>query len=439
MIFLVLALVASFICAILAAAGETSLTSASNLRMRALAETGDRRADLVLRLRADPNAYLSTILTVNTVAVIVASTAAALLMVENFHQVPEYVGTALLSIIVLVFCEIAPKSLALRFNERIALAMARPVGLLTALLRPVVSALTWVATVLLRATTPARDMPKPFVTEAELKMLVSMGEREGVVEHEEREMIHGILEMTDKSIREIMVPRVDVVGIEADRTVGDLVSLIVESGHSRVPVFEESLDNIVGVVYAKDLFRRGVKLNDPAPVRPLAREPYYTPEAKRVGELLHDMQTRRVHLAIVVDEHGGTAGIATLEDLIEEIVGPIRDEYDMAEQEDVQFLSDHEVRVNARVPVGDVKEMLHLDIEDVEADSIGGLVYERLGEIPKAGDTISLGQATLTVEAVHRQSIQAVRISSPEPFPATPNGRVDDGGADIGSSSAGSL
>jgi len=426
MTLLVLALIVSFIFAILAAASETALTSASNIRMRALAETGDRRAELVLRLRGDPNAYLSTILTINTVAVIVASTAAALLIVENYHQIPEYVGTIALSIIVLVFCEIAPKSLALRFNERVALIMARPVGLLTTVLRPLVSSLTWFARVLLRVTTPARDVPKPFVTEAELKMLVSMGEREGVVEHEEREMIHGILEMTDKNVREIMVPRVDVVGLEAGGTVGELVSLIVEHGHSRLPIFEESLDNIVGVVYAKDLFRGGVKVNDPAPVRPLAREPYYTPEAKRVGELLHDMQTRRVHFAIVVDEHGGTAGIATMEDLIEEIVGPIRDEYDMAEQEDVQFLSDCEVRINARVPVDDVKELLHLDIEDVEADSIGGLVYERLGEIPSAGDTISLGEATLTVDAVHRQSIQSVRITSPVPFPPGSNGPVED-------------
>jgi CBS domain containing-hemolysin-like protein len=424
---LIVLLALALVCATLAAASETALTSVNLIHMRSLAETGDRRARIVVRLRSDPNSYLSTILTVNTVSVIIASTAAALLIADQIRGVPEFVGTIVLSLIVLVFCEIAPKSMALRFTERCALATARPVATLTTVLRPLVGSLTWVAGSVLRVTTPVRNVPKPYVTEEELKMLVSMSQQEGVVEEGERQMIHGILEMTDKAVREIMVPRVDVVGIESDKTVGDLITLIVEHGHSRVPVFEESLDTIVGVVYAKDLLRKGMRNQDGAPIKALAREPYYTPEAKRVGELLHDMQTKRVHFAIVVDEHGGTAGIITLEDLIEEIVGPIRDEYDQAEQEDVQFLSDREVRMNARVPVGEVKELLHLSLDDVEADSVGGLVYERLGEIPTAGDTIVLGDATLTVESVRRQSIQTVKITNPVPFVQTGNGTMDSG------------
>ena len=427
-----IALAGGLVLAAFAAAAETALTSVSRLRMRSMAEDGDRRAVRVVNLHNDPNAYLSTILSINTVAVIVASTSAALLVADYYTSLPAAVGTIALSIFVLVFCEIAPKSLALRFNERLALRLAAPVQFLTTILRPVVAALTIVATLLLRLATRGRRVRGPFVTEEELKLLLAMGEQEGVVEQEERQMIHGILEMTDKAIREVMVPRIDVIGVEADEPVGELIAKVIEHGYSRIPIYEETIDNIVGVVYAKDLLRHGIRSGDTRPLRGIAREPYFTPESKHVGELLHEMQEKKVHISIVVDEHGGTAGIVTFEDLIEEIVGPIRDEYDIAEKEEVQFLSDREVLMSARFPVDDVKELLHLDVGETESDSIGGLVYERLGEIPKAGATLPLGEdAVLTVEAVRRQSIQTVRITSKAPFLIERNGRADDTDLDI--------
>lgn len=416
MTWLVILLAAGLVLAGFAAAAETALTSVSRLRMRTLAEDGDHRAIRVVHLHNNPNGYLSTILSVNTVAVIVASTATALIASGHTHGLYQALITVALSVFVLVFCEIAPKSLALRFNERLALRLAAPVGVLTRVLSPLIAALTLVARGLLRLLTRGRPAPGPFVTEEELKLIVAMGEREGVVEQEERQMIDGILEMTDKPVHEVMVPRVDVVGIEAGRSLTDLIALIVDHGHSRIPVYETTIDNVVGVVYAKDLLRHGVRSGDPRHLAGLAREPYFTPESKHVGELLREMQERKVHMAVVVDEHGGTAGIVTFEDLIEEIVGPIRDEYDVAEQEEIQFVSDHEVVVSARFPVHDVAELLHLDLGETDANSIGGLVYERLGEIPKAGAALRLGAATLTVESVRRQSIQTVRIVSPEPL-----------------------
>jgi CBS domain containing-hemolysin-like protein len=422
MTWLAVLLAAGLVLAAFAAAAETALTSVSRLRMRTLAEDGDHRASRVVRLHNNPNGYLSTILSINTVAVIVASTATALMVAGRAQGLGQALTTVALVVFVLVFCEIAPKSLALRFNERLALHLAAPVQFLTRLLSPFVGALTLVARLLLRLFNRGRAAPGPFVTEDELKLILAMGEREGVVEQEERQMIDGILEMTDKPVHEVMVPRVDVLGIEAGRTLTDLIALIVEHGHSRIPVFETTMDNVVGVVYAKDLLRHGVRSGDPRPLAALAREPYFTPESKHVGELLREMQQRKVHMAVVVDEHGGTAGIVTFEDLIEEIVGPIRDEYDVGEPEDVEFVSDREVVVSARVPVDDVAEMLHLDIGETDADSIGGLVYERLGEIPKAGAALPLGTATLTVEQVRRQAIQTVRIVSPEPFAADRDG-----------------
>ena len=413
---LIIVIVVGLVIAAFAAAAETSLTSVSRIRMRSLAEDGNKRARTVTRLHADPNAYLSTILTLNTVAVIVVSTATALLIGSYWRNIPQAVGTIVLSIIVLIFCEIAPKSLALRFNERVALVLAGPVQLLTRLLRPFVGGLSALSRLMVRAATRGHSVRGPFVTEEELKLLLYVGEQEGIVEQEEREMIHGILEMTDKTVREVMVPRVDVVASESTDAIADVIKVIIEYGYSRIPIYEDNIDNIVGVVYAKDLLRHGVVGDDQRPLKAVAREPYYTPEAKHVGELLRDMKERKVHIAVVVDEHGGTAGIVTFEDLIEEIVGPIRDEYDMREVEELQIVSDHEVVVSARFPVDDLKEALDIEVPDVDADTVGGLVYEQLQEIPKVGATIQLGNATLTVEAVRRQGIQSVRITSPEPL-----------------------
>ena len=420
----VLLLIVSLVLAAFAAASETALTSVSRLRMRSLADEGNRQAAVVVRLHNQPNAYLSTILSINTVAVIVASTSATIIIADSHPTFPQAAGTAILSAFVLVFCEIAPKSLALRFNERLALLLGRPVAALTKILRPLVGGLTLISNSLLRAATRGKGVVGPFVTEEELKLMLHLGQQQGVVEYGEQEMIHGILEMTDKTVREVMVPRIDVIAIEANHGLAELIDLVVEHGHSRIPVYEDSMDNIVGVVYAKDLLRETARNGERRGIPSLMREPYFTPEVKHVGELLHEMQERKVHMAVVVEEHGGTAGIVTFEDLIEEIVGPIRDEYDVAEQEEVQFLNDCEVLLNARFPVDDIKDLLHLDVGETESDSIGGLVYERLGEIPAVGATIQLGEATLTVEQVRRQSIQLVRITSPTPFIRDRNGVV---------------
>ncbi|HWF57561.1 MAG TPA: hemolysin family protein [Candidatus Dormibacteraeota bacterium] len=426
MSILIVLLIASLVLAAFAAASETALTSVSRLRMRSLAEEGNSRAELVVKLHNQPNAYLSTILSINTVAVIVASTAATLLIAQTYRSFPEAAGTALLSAVVLIFCEIAPKSLALRFNERLALSLARPVSMLTTVLRPLVGGLTLISNSLLSIATRGRSVVGPFVTEEELKYMVQLGQQQGVVEYGEQEMIHGILEMTDKTVREVMVPRIDVIAMEARGSIAELIDLVVQHGHSRIPVYEENIDNIIGVVYAKDLLRESVRNGDRRAIRTLMREPYFTPEVKHVGELLHEMQERKVHMAVVVEEHGGTGGIVTFEDLIEEIVGPIRDEYDVGEQEEVQFLNDNEVLLNARFPVDDIKDLLHLDVGETESDSVGGLVYERLGEIPAVGATLQLGAATLIVEQVRRQSIQLVRICSPEPFIRDRDGRSSD-------------
>ena len=233
---LIVLLVVGLIIAGFAAAAETTFTSVSRIRMRSLSEQGNRRASMVVRLHNDPNAYLSTILSLNTTAVIVASTATAILVDSYLHSVPQVVGAIVLSVFVLIFCEIAPKSLALRFNEAFALSLAPLVTFITMVLRPLVGGLTAFSRLLVRAATPGRNVRGPFVTEDELIMLVQMGAQEGVVEQEERQMIAGILEMTDKAVHEVMVPRVDVIAADVTRSVAEVIQMIMDSGHARIPI-----------------------------------------------------------------------------------------------------------------------------------------------------------------------------------------------------------
>src|SRR5437660_1715422 len=293
--------------------------------------------------------------------------------------------------------------------------MARLVAGATCVMRPIVFILTAVTRLILRILGGKTQVRGPFVTEEELKMLVSVGEEEGVLEEEEREMIHGIFEMGDMRVREVMVHRTDLVAIEANEPVEKAVDLVTKHGHTRIPLYEANLDHIVGVLYAKDLLRAVVR-GEQKSLRDIARKPYFTPESNLVQDVLRDLRKNRVHMAIVVDEYGGTAGAVTIEDIIEEIVGPIQDEYDVGEEDEIQFISPNEVVLDGRVSVDDVNELLKLQIEAEDFDTIGGYVLNQLGAAPRVGDTLPIGQASLRVEAVRGTRIKKVRIHSAAPF-----------------------
>src|SRR5438445_3310743 len=400
----------------MAASAETSLTSISRVRLRQLVEEKVPLAILTERLNHDPHAYLSTILIVNTVAIIVASSTATLLALRLYRErVAEWLVSLLLSLVVLVLCEITPKTLALQRAERVALRLARLVAAATWVMRPVVFVLTAVTRLILRILGGRAQVRGPFVTEEELKMLVSGGEEEGVLEEEEREMIHGIFEMGDMRVREVMDPRTDLVAIEVHEPSEKAVELVTKHGHTRIPVYEGGLDHIIGVLYAKDLLRAVVR-GEQKTLRDIARKPYFTPESNKVQDVLRDLRKNRVHMANVVDEYGGTAGAVTIEDIIEEIVGPIQDEYDVGEEDEIQFISPNEVVLDGRVSVDDVNELLKLQIAADDYDTIGGYVLNQLGAAPKAGATLQLGQALMKVQAVRGTRIKKVRIRSEAPF-----------------------
>ncbi len=409
-------LVVALVLAALAASAETSITSISRVRLKHLVEEGNPRARLIERLQKVPNDYLSTILIMNTVAIIAASSAATLLSLHLYQErVAEWLVGLLLSLVVLMFCEIAPKSLALQRAERVALGLARIVAGATFVMRPLVRVLTTVTNALVRLFGGKTPVKGPFVTEEELKMLVEVGEEEGVLEEEEREMIHGIFEMGDMAVREVMVPRTDLVAVELGQPMAAAVELVSKYGHTRIPVYEGSLDNILGVLYAKDLLR-AANHGSPQTLRELARKPYFTPESSKVQDVLRDLRKNRVHMAIVVDEYGGTAGAVTIEDIIEEIVGPIKDEYDLAEEDEIQFIGPNDVVLDGRVHLDDVNELLKLEIAGQDFDTIGGYVLNQLGAMPKVGDTLNMGTAKLRVESVRGTRIKKVRIHSDQPF-----------------------
>jgi len=414
----VILLAACVVIAAMASATETAMTSVGRLRVRHLAEEGSAAAGVLQRLQQDPNRFLSTVLVVNTMALILASFASTLLSVE---LLPRWLGfwgdltvSLALAIFLLIFAEVTPKTLAIRRAERLALLAAGPVDALAGFLRPVL----WFITLVSRAITGGRAARSPYLTEEELMTLLHVSEEQGVIEEEEREMIHGIIQIGDKSVREVMVPRTDMTAIPRDAELKEIAGVFKEYRHTRMPVYDGDLDHIDGLVNVKDVLLALVDGQQEFRLEKVMRPARFTPASKKVDELLHQMQAEKVHMMVVLDGYGGTAGLVTLEDLLEEIVGEIRDEYDSAEEEPVVLLSRTEAVVDARFSMEELNERLQLGVEESEDyDSVGGYVYATLGDVPEAGESFDSGEVHWIVEKVDGRRIVKVRLKSERPWP----------------------
>jgi putative hemolysin len=417
-------LIICFFVAAAASGTETALTSVGRLRVRFLAEQGSKAAGILQRLRADPNRYLSTVLFTNTLALIVASTVTTLItdslfarwgIPAAFHLWLALLVSFILSVILLIAAEVTPKTLAIRYAERVALAAAGPVDRLATALGPVL----WAVTIVSRALTGGRAARAPYLTEQELLTLLHVSEEQGVIEEQEHQMIHGIIEIGDKTVREIMVPRTDIVAVEKKAPLKEIVKVFKEHRHTRLPVFDGDIDHVVGLLHTKDLLLYyTLSTTQEFDIEKILRAIQFTPEQKKVDELLHEMRTEKVHMMIVLDEYGGTAGLVSIEDVIEEIVGEIRDEYDSAEEEQLVVLDDHEARVDARFPLEELNSRLGLAIEESgDYDSVGGYVHAQLGHIASAGDSFKGGRATWTVEKVKGRRIEWVKLTADVPWP----------------------
>jgi CBS domain containing-hemolysin-like protein len=404
-------LVVFILCSAFFSASETALFVANRVVLRQRRAQGDRRARTAYALLNRANELLTTLLTGSTMAnvgaSVIATSIALSLMGRRGGEWVAFLGTTL---VVLIVAEIAPKTLAARHADRLALVVAGPISTLMRVFTPLIRVLSVVGTTLARPFGGHITPRAPLVTEEQLRFLVEVGEEEGVIEEEEREMIHSIFEFGDTVVREVMRPRVDIVAAPADATVNGAVGLMAEHGHSRLPVYEGTIDHITGVVYMRDLvpaLRQG-RLEQP--VSEVRRPAFFVPETKKVDELFKEMQQKKLSMAIVLDEYGGTAGLVTVEDLLEEIVGEIQDEYDL-EEKPIQLLDANTALVNARIPVDEVNELLGTRLPMDDVDTVAGLVYALLGRVPAQGEKVTLPGVELRVEKTLGQRITKVRIT----------------------------
>jgi magnesium and cobalt exporter, CNNM family len=410
-------------------AAEIALVSIRRSRVEQLVEEGRRGASRVRRLVNNPGRFLAVIqLGITFIGFLAAAFAGVSISdaISSFLQgfgiargTADAVGlvlvTLVLSLYTIVFGELVPKTLALAHPEGFALGLAAPVDILGRIFHPVVAILTW-TTERIAGLFGAHVSNEVQISAEELRLIVERGGEQGILEAEEEQMINAVIELGDRRVHEVMIPRIDIAAIPATASFDEAISTFVEEGHSRVPVYEETVDEIVGILYAKDLLPFLRTSAGPRPeLRTLLRTPVYIPESMTVDDLLHEFQRRKVHIAIVLDEYGGTAGLVTIEDLLEEIVGEIQDEYD-TEEPMVVRLSDDEARVDGRASVDELGELfedgVNLELEDEEEyDTVGGLIYHRIGGIPSPGDRVEVDGLILTVESTDGRRVGKVLVA----------------------------
>ncbi len=414
-----LVLVIIFVLLLLAAvtaAAETSISRIGRVKAHHFAREKRKNGELLVRMVEDPAPYLNSVLLLTLIAHLTGTSLATALALRRFGTGGEAIAAAAMTFIIFVFAEVIPKTYVVRYTERASLLLARPVFLLGRLLQPVSQVLVWFAN-LVMVPLPGRGLPKgPFVTEEEIRHLTDIAEEEEEIEEEERELIHSVFEFGDTVVREVMVPRTDMIVLRSDASIDEALETILKAGYSRIPLYEGDTDNIVGVLYAKDLLKRTRSPNG-SKVSSMGRAPLFVPEQKKVADLLREMQSQRIHMAIVVDEYGGTAGLVTIEDVIEEIVGEIVDEYDQ-EEPLVEPVDENTIRVDAKMPIDEVNELLNVDLPHEEWDTVGGLVFGLTGRVPTRGEAVRFDSIEFVTERVTGRRIQKVvikKVAGPEP------------------------
>jgi len=408
---------------------ETAMLTVRRTRIEQLVEEGDRRAAVVHELLAEPTRMLATIQVALTVVQLFAAGAAAESVVGPLSQylrihlesvpvlarhayglafVVTILGVALLTLVV---GEITPKSIAIRHAEPLSLFAAWPIRGLQAVGWPVVSVVTWLSNWLVRPFGGTATFHTSAMTEEELKLMVEQSEEHGVIETEEKEMIHSIFDFGDTVVRKVMTPRLDISAVEASATIDELIQMVTASGHSRLPVYDEDLDNIIGIVHVKDVLQALASGRRDVTVRDLMRPPYFIPENKRVDDLLAELRRSKTQLAVVRDEYGTVTGLVTIEDLLEEIVGEIQDEYDVEEEPDFVQVDERTCIIEGRMPLDDFNERMGVTIPVEESDTIGGFVFGLMGHQPVQGETAIWNGLEFAVEDTDGRRIRKVRVT----------------------------
>ncbi|RGU91324.1 HlyC/CorC family transporter [Clostridium sp. AF15-17LB] len=391
---------------------ETSLTTANKIRIRSLAEDGNKRAKTLLKITDDSGKMLSAILIGNNIVNLSAASLTTSLA-YSFGGSMVAIASGILTVLILLFGEITPKTMATIHAEKMALIYAPVISLFMKIMTPVIfliNGLSMGVLLLLRVDPNAKN---DIMTETELRTIVDVSHEDGVIESDEREMIYNVFDLGDAKAKDVMVPRVHVTFADVESTYVELLEIFREDKFTRLPVFEETTDNVIGTINMKDLL-----LYDNTKefhIRDILREAYFTYEYKNISELLVEMRQASFNIAIVLDEYGETAGLITLEDILEEIVGEIHDEYDENEEDFIQEIGEREFIVEGSTNLDDLNDRLDLNFESEDYDSVGGFIIERLDRLPEAGDTITTEQGIrMVVETLDKNRIETVHLYLPE-------------------------
>jgi len=389
---------------------ELALASLGKFKVKGLIERYGKKAEILNVWLKEPNKLLTTIAIANNLVNIWASVLASAIVFSRFQKYSVAIATGIMTFLILVFGEIIPKTLGKQNSAKISLYTIRPLIFLSYLLLPIVKFFTGISSAIIRLFGGRVVVQTSRISEKELKEVISAGEKEGVIEEDEREMIHSIFEFGDTVVREVMTPRTEIIALEDKSTLKEILGLMVKEGHSCIPVYRENIDEINGIVYSKDLLREWQDGNLEKKTQELMRSPYFVPETKKVNELLREFQRQKIQIAIVVDEYAGTAGLVTMEDLLEEIVGEISDRWEK-ESPDFQKLPDGKILVSGKMELEKANEELKLGLpEENGVETVAGFILSYLGRFPKAGEKFRFKDLLFTIEKSDEHSISLVQV-----------------------------
>jgi len=393
---------------------ETALFSLSKLQLKKIQkeEENNWRISSIIRLLDDPQRTLISILVGNMFVNISASSLATYLAIKLLGNIGIGIASGVMIFTILIFGEIVPKSLAVANAEKISRRVARPIEIISVGIFPLIKIFKALIIVMYYFFGRESTKEKKEITEEDLITLIEAGKDEGVIEEKENEMIRNIFEFSDTMVKEVMIPRVDMACIPSDTKLGSILRLIKKIGHSRIPVYEETIDNIIGILYAKDLlgtYEQWYTSKEKFDLNEIIREPYFVPENKKIDELLDIFQKDRIQIAIAIDEYGGTAGLITMEDVVEEVVGEIIDEYDK-EIKLFEMIGDNTVITDAIISIEKINEILNIEIPENGFETLGGFIYDLLGRVPEKGEKIKYKNCQIIIEKIVKNRIRRVKI-----------------------------
>ena len=407
-------LVFLFVCLLLSAffsSAETAFISLQRIRLEHLVSTKVKRAGLVARMTERPEKLLSTILLGNNFFNTAAAALATVLAISIWKEWGALIATIGITVVLLIFCETTPKTIATQHAERLSLVFARPIEVLAWLLTPFVVVLSWIASGFSKLVGGA-PVPRSLVSEEEIRTMISVGHKEGEVEEAEAEMLHKVFDFGDRPVREVMVPRPEVVCIERGSKINDFLALYAQSPQSRFPVFQENMDNVMGILSIKDVLMAQAKgtIDNQSVIDGLVRPAYLTPETKRISELFAEMRDKNYQMSVVVDEFGGTAGIVSLNRLVEEIVGPVGDELAVVEKE-YEVINEYTFQIDGGMRIEEANEEMELGLPEGDYETVAGFVLDLLGHIPRENEQLRYKGLKLVVTEMRGPKIEKIELT----------------------------